>query len=143
MPNTRIPFTITNWTDLPQTEFKGERGKAYWQTIEFPGIRLRIVEYTCNYLADHWCAKGHIAYCIEGEINIELANGKIFILRKGMSFSVEDFSGVHRFYSEKGARLFMIDGDFLDFSLKANEHDKRWDTADLLDYVEVKYFCCR
>jgi hypothetical protein len=72
-----IPFQAINWASLPRTEHKGETGTSYWQTILFPGLRIRVVEYSQNYRANHWCEKGHIVYCLEGEFLSELKNGKI------------------------------------------------------------------
>ncbi len=63
-----IPFQTTDWSTIPKTEHPGDTGMAYWQTLQFPGLRLRMVEYTPGYQADHWCQKGHIIYCIDGEM---------------------------------------------------------------------------
>jgi hypothetical protein len=35
-------------------------------------IRVRKVEYSAGYKADHWCKKGHIILCTEGEMETEL-----------------------------------------------------------------------
>ena len=48
-----IPFGTTDWAAITPTEHAGESGKAYWRTREFGGIRVRMVEYTPGYLADH------------------------------------------------------------------------------------------
>ena len=92
-----IPFQTTDWTTVPVTEHPGETGKAFWQTLQYSGLRVRLVEYTPGYKADHWCEKGHIIFCIEGEITSELADG----------------ASSHRSITETGAKLFIIDGDFL------------------------------
>jgi hypothetical protein len=62
-----IPFQTIDWTTIPKVEYKGEAGAAMWQTVQFPGLRIRIVEYLKGYLADHWCQKGHIVHCLQGE----------------------------------------------------------------------------
>ena len=72
MSNKNIPFQTIDWSQIPKTEHKGETGVAYWQTVEFSGLRVRIVEYSPGYLADHWCEKGHLVYCIEGNVVNEL-----------------------------------------------------------------------
>jgi len=71
-----IPFQTIDWTTIPKVEYKGETGTATWQTVQFPGLRIRIVEYSKGYLADHWCRKGHIVHCLEGEFISELQTEK-------------------------------------------------------------------
>ena len=83
-----ILFTAIDWTKVEKIGHKGESGIAYWQILHFDNIRLRMVEYSEDYYADHWCEKGHIVHCLEGEFNSELANGEQFILKKGMSYIV-------------------------------------------------------
>ena len=75
MNNKNIPFQTINWTQIPKTEHKGETGVAYWQILQFDGLRIRIVEYSAGYVADHWCEKGHIVHCLEGEVINEQKNG--------------------------------------------------------------------
>ena len=104
-----IPFGITNWSKVEQTEHKGERGIAYWRTQHFGNIRVRMVEYAPGYLADHWCLKGHILLCMEGELNTELGNGRKFTLKPGMSYQVADDDEPHRSSTRVGAKLFIID----------------------------------
>jgi hypothetical protein len=111
--NSNIPFQTIDWTRIPKTEHKGETGIAYWQTVQFPGLRVRIVEYSRGYLADHWCQKGHIVHCLEGEFVSELQNGEKTILTKGMTYVVSDDLSSHRSITKNGATLMIIDGDFL------------------------------
>ena len=85
-----IPFTSIDWSSIPKEEFKGEEGVAIWQTIQFSGLRLRIVEYSSGYIADHWCQKGHIVHCLEGEVINELEGETTSFLKKGMSYIVSD-----------------------------------------------------
>jgi hypothetical protein len=108
-----IPFNHIDWSDVPKTEHRGERGIAYWQTLNFDGLRLRIVEYSAGYLADHWCQKGHIVHCLEGEFVSELDNGEDFLLEKGMTYVVSDDLSSHRSITKNGVKLLIIDGDFL------------------------------
>ena len=115
MSNKNIPFRTINWSDIPKTEHKGETGIAYWQTAQFEGLRIRIVEYSKGYLADHWCQKGHIVHCLEGDFVSELKDGSRFILQKGMTYVVSDELSSHRSVAEKGVKLLIIDGDFLKF----------------------------
>lgn len=108
-----IPFQITDWALIPVTEHKGETGAAYWKTLQLGEIRIRMVEYSENYKADHWCQKGHIIYCIEGEMMTKLSDGQEFRLSKGMSYQVSDDLSSHCTYSKDGVKLFIIDGAFL------------------------------
>src|ERR1700751_878923 len=111
-PN-NIPFQITDWKTIPAEEHKGESGIAYWKTQQFGGLRIRMIEYSANYKADHWCQKGHIIFCIEGEMDTELADGSIHKLSKGMTYQVSDELSSHRTSSVNGVKLFVVDGDFL------------------------------
>jgi hypothetical protein len=104
-----IPFGVTDWSTIPQTEHAGETGTDYWRTCQFGPIRVRMVEYTANYLADHWCVKGHILLCIEGELQTELQDGRVCTLRPGMSYQVSDHGEPHRSKTEMGAKLFIVD----------------------------------
>jgi mannose-6-phosphate isomerase class I len=113
LKETGISFRTIDWSVIPKTEHKGENGMAYWQTIEFPGLRVRLVEYSKGYIADHWCRKGHIVHCLEGEFVSELQNGEVFTLKKGMSYIVSDGISSHRSVSNQGVKLMIIDGDFL------------------------------
>lgn len=108
-----IPFQTIDWSNIPKTEHKGEKGTSYWQTIQHEGLRLRIVEYTSGYLADHWCRKGHIVHCLEGEFVSELSTGDEFSLSAGMTYIVSDNLSSHRSISKNGVRLLIIDGEFL------------------------------
>lgn len=104
-----IPFGTTDWSQLERTEHKGECGIAYWRTQTFGGIRVRMVEYSAGYVADHWCRKGHVLLCLEGELHTELEDGRTFTLGPGMSYQVADHAEPHRSRTTVGARLFIVD----------------------------------
>ena len=104
-----IPFGVTDWSQVEPTEHKGERGAAYWRTRQFGDIRVRMVEYTPGYLADHWCTKGHIILCVAGELQTELADGRTLTLKPGMGYQVADGAEPHRSSTAVGARLFIVD----------------------------------
>ncbi len=108
-----ILFTTTDWNALPATRHPGETGFALWKTIQYQGLRIRLVEYSPDYLADHWCEKGHILLCLEGEMLTELSTGEQFTLTKNMSYQVSDALSSHRSSTKTGAKLFIVDGDFL------------------------------
>lgn len=104
-----IPFGTTDWSAVTPTEHPGETGLARWRTREFGGIRVRMVEYSPGYAADHWCEKGHILLCLEGELLTELADGRTFTLRPGTSYQVADGAEPHRSRTAGGAKLFVVD----------------------------------
>jgi hypothetical protein len=104
-----IPFGVSNWEEIAAVEHPGETGIAKWHTQQFDTIRVRLVEYSPGYMADHWCRKGHILFCLEGELHTELADGRSFILTPGMSYQVADDAEAHRSSTKIGARLFIVD----------------------------------
>jgi quercetin dioxygenase-like cupin family protein len=104
-----LPFGVTDWSVIEQTEHTGEQGVAFWRTRNFGPIRVRMVEYSPGYLADHWCAKGHILLCLEGELHTELEDGRRFTLKPGCSYQVADNGERHRSSTEQGAKLFIVD----------------------------------
>lgn len=104
-----IPFGTTDWSALGPTEHKGETGVAYWRTRQFGPIRVRMVEYSPGYRADHWCTKGHILLCLKGELYTKLADGREFVLTPGTSYQVADNDAPHRSYTNTGAKLFIVD----------------------------------
>ncbi|MEZ7865193.1 MAG: DHCW motif cupin fold protein [Rhodospirillales bacterium] len=104
-----IPFGITDWDTIERTEHKGEAGMAYWKTQNFGNIRVRMVEYTAGYLADHWCVKGHILLCLQGELDTELEDGRTFTLTPGTNYQVADNAEPHRSSTKTGAKLFIVD----------------------------------
>jgi hypothetical protein len=111
-PN-NIPFQTTDWEAIPVTEHPGETGFALWRTLQYGDLRIRMVEYSNNYKADHWCEKGHLIFCIEGEMNTALADGRMFKMSKGMSYQVSDQLSSHQSSSVEGVKLIIIDGAFL------------------------------
>jgi hypothetical protein len=109
MRRTDIPFGITDWAQVPSTAHAGEVGHATWRTQQFHDVRVRMVEYSPGYVADHWCEKGHILLCLSGELDTTLADGRRFVLTPGMSYQVADGAEPHRSESPKGAVLFIVD----------------------------------
>jgi hypothetical protein len=104
-----IPFGTTDWSKIERTGHPGVTGMAYWRSCRFGDVRVRMVEYTPGYAADHWCKKGHILLCLEGELSTELEDGRLFILKAGMSYQVADEAEAHRSSTVTGARLFIVD----------------------------------
>src|SRR6187399_1929230 len=102
-----IPFGVTDWTQVPATEHAGKTGGATWRTRHFGAVRVRKVEYSPGYRADHWCEKGHVLLCLAGELETELADGRTFVLRPGMSYQVADGAEPHRSSTATGATLFI------------------------------------
>ncbi|WP_267226663.1 DHCW motif cupin fold protein [Dyella silvae] len=105
-----LPFTPTQWDQLPATVHPGEAGEAHWRTFSIGDLRVRTVEYSAGYLADHWCDRGHVLYVLDGELHTELKDGRRFVLTAGMSYQVSDFGdAAHRSSTPTGARLFIVD----------------------------------
>jgi len=108
-----IPFQIIDWDKVPSTEKNGETGTVRSKTLQFDNIRVRIVEYSAGYKADHWCQKGHIIHCLDGEMVSELEDGSKSVFSKGMTYIVSDDLSSHRSTTANGVKLLIIDGDFL------------------------------
>lgn len=105
-----LPYTPVHWDALPATEHPGETGTALWRTLNNGDVRMRVVELSPGYLADHWCDRGHIVYVLEGEVTSELKDGRSFIMKPGMGYTVSDFGdAAHRSWTKDGARLFIVD----------------------------------
>ena len=104
-----LPFSITDWSTVEVTEHRGERGVAYWRTRQFGPVRVRMVEYSRGYVADHWSKKGHILLCLAGELHTELEDGRRVVLAPGMSYQVADGAEPHRSSTSIGATLFIVD----------------------------------
>ncbi|QFP76716.1 DHCW motif cupin fold protein [Deinococcus sp. AJ005] len=104
-----IPFGVTDWSAVPMTEHPGVTGVAHWRTQNFGGIRVRMVEYSPGYLADHWCSKGHILLVLDGQLDTELEDGRTFTLLPGQSYQVADHAEAHRSSTASGAKLFIVD----------------------------------
>lgn len=104
-----FPFQTINWQDVPCEEHPGETGKAYWQVRHMNEVRIRRVEYTAGYVADHWCSKGHVLLCIAGELETELQDGRRFTLTPGMVYLVGDQCEAHRSATQGGCTLFIVD----------------------------------
>lgn len=109
MKMTGIPFEATDWSLVEATVHPGETGQAIWRTKQFGDIRVRMVEYSAGYKADHWCSKGHILLCLEGQLTVELEGGAEAVLKPGMSYQVADGAEPHRSRTESGCRLFIVD----------------------------------
>lgn len=104
-----LPFGVTDWSSVERTVHPGAHGQATWRTRNFGDLRLRMVEYSPGYSADHWCSKGHFLLCLEGELETELADGRRFTLTPGMMYQVADGAEAHRSSTRGGARLYIVD----------------------------------
>jgi quercetin dioxygenase-like cupin family protein len=104
-----VPFCTVDWSQVEPSEHPGETGKAYWRTLEIGNIRVRMVEYTPGYFANHWCSRGHVLLVLEGELITELQDGKTFTLMPGVSYQVADGAEPHRSHTNTGAKLFIVD----------------------------------
>ena len=104
-----VAFNTMDWSTISPTEHAGTAGVAYWRTFEMGNIRVRMVEYSAGYMADHWCSHGHVLLVLEGEMTTELSDGREFQLKAGMSYQVADDANPHRSHTETGAKLFIVD----------------------------------
>jgi quercetin dioxygenase-like cupin family protein len=104
-----IPFCVTDWETVPAETYPGDAGHAIWRTQHFGDIRVRLVDCSPGYVADHWCAKGHIIFCIKGEMTTDLMDGRSFQLKAGQSYQVADNDGHHRSHTDIGVKLFIVD----------------------------------
>lgn len=104
-----IPFGITDWAQIEAERHPGDSGFALWRVAKFGDIRVRMVDYSPGYVADHWCIKGHILLCLKGEMITELDDGRTFVLTPGVSYQVADDAEAHRSTTRDGATLFIVD----------------------------------
>ena len=104
-----LPFMTTDWSAVPATEHRGTTGVATWRTVQAGELRIRMVEYSPGYQADHWCRRGHVLLVLEGELETELDDGRITTLSAGMSYQVANDAEAHRSRTQAGAKLFIVD----------------------------------
>lgn len=109
MQLSNIPFQVTDWSAIPAEEHPGDVGVARWHVKRHGDIRVRMIEYSPGYVADHWCEKGHILFCVAGELHTRLQDGRVVVLRPGMSYEVADGDAAHRSEAPTGATLFVVD----------------------------------
>ena len=109
MQLTGIPFSTSDWSDIEETVHEGTQGEAIWKTTYINDVRVRLVKYSAGYIANHWCSKGHIIYCVEGEMETELQDGRKFPLREGMMYTVGDNTDAHKSSTAEGCTLFIVD----------------------------------
>lgn len=102
-------FAITDWRSAEVTTRAGLSGVAHSRGRQIGPIRFRLVEYSAGYVSDHWCGKGHVLYCLEGELETTLADGRVFHLSPGMSYEVADEVQPHRSATKQGAKLLIVD----------------------------------
>jgi quercetin dioxygenase-like cupin family protein len=104
-----VPYTVTDWSAVAPTEHPGETGMALWRTFEMGNLRVRMVEFSAGYAADHWCSRGHVVLVLEGEVTSELSDGSSTVMRPGMGYQVADDTAPHRSFTETGAKVFIVD----------------------------------
>lgn len=104
-----FPFQAISWTSVPLEEYKGETGTYYTQQLMMSDIRVRMIEYSTDFKADHWCTKGHVLLCLEGELDILLKDGRKMKLLKDMSLFIGDENEPHFISTAIGCKLFIVD----------------------------------
>ena len=106
----KTPFTHLNWVNIPVEEYPGKYGTSHWRSFNSGALRVRIVDYGPEYLADHWCDRGHVLHLLSGELTVELADGREVYLGSGSSFCVSDYGdAAHRVRTLSGCRVFIVD----------------------------------
>lgn len=109
----KIPFETIDWSSLPTTTVNGATGHAVMRIVQHDGLRIRMVEYSAGYLADHWCPLGHLVFVLEGELINEHEDGTVNVLKPGMSYHVSDGLSSHRSRTNGPVKLLVVDGVFL------------------------------
>ena len=104
-----MPMSTTDWDQVEPTRHAGETGFALWRTQHFANLRVRMVEYSPGYLADHWCSKGHVVLCLSGSLEMEVRDSARLSLQPGQSYHVGDGDPPHRSSTSTGAMLFIVD----------------------------------
>ena len=74
MERYRIDFESMPW----ERAAVGAKFKAY----ERNGRKLRLAEFTREFVEPDWCTKGHIGYLLEGQMEIDF-DGKVIIFGPG------------------------------------------------------------
>jgi len=79
----RIDFRSEPWREMAP----GARHKV----VEWAGKRLRLVEFTDAFVEHGWCAKGHVGFVLDGELELafgdcamRLGPGDAFVTRAGL-----------------------------------------------------------
>jgi quercetin dioxygenase-like cupin family protein len=104
-----VPYVTTDWSSITPTEHPGTTGMALWRTFETGNLRVRMVDFSAGYMADHWCSRGHVVLVLEGEVVSELSDGTSSVLKPGMSYQVADDAAPHRSCTVAGAKVFIVD----------------------------------
>ena len=102
-------FETIKWSEVAIEEHPGDTGFATWKVKKLNDIRVRLVEYSPGYKANHWCSKGHVLFCMDGEMDTELEDGRVMKLTKGMCYFVGDNNEAHRSSTSTGCKLFIVD----------------------------------
>jgi hypothetical protein len=74
MEHCRVDFGSIPW----EQPAAGVRFKAYEQA----GRRLRLAEFTRDFVEPDWCTKGHIGYVLEGQMEVSF-HGRVVTFRSG------------------------------------------------------------
>jgi quercetin dioxygenase-like cupin family protein len=104
-----FPFDIVRWASQPAVTQPGTSGIATVKTVRLGEMRLRKIEFTPGYCADHWGSKGHIGFVLSGSLSIALENGGVFEVPAGDSFHVGDDRNLHRAETRTGATVILVD----------------------------------
>jgi len=104
-----LGFSTVDWDAIPIEEHPGDKGTVRSRAYSRNNVRVRMVEYSPGYSADHWCVKGHVVLCVRGEFVSKHKDGSDHTIRAGMTYIVGDHEVPHRSSSEHGATLWIVD----------------------------------
>lgn len=104
-----VPFQQIDWASVPVKQAPGETGRFSQRFFEQGNLRVRLVEYSPGYKADHWCTRGHVIHVLEGILITELQDGRSFTTHAGSTYVVQDGDSPHRSHTHGGAKMFVVD----------------------------------
>ena len=104
-----IPFAVIEWDQLTESSQIGATGMSSSRTMQVGDLRVRLVRYSPDYLADHWCDLGHLGHVLEGDVVLELRDGSEYTVTAGMTFQIPSREAPHRVASRGGARVLIVD----------------------------------
>jgi quercetin dioxygenase-like cupin family protein len=101
---------VTDWSQVPASEQRGESGRATFRARQIGDIQLRLVEFSPGFRTERWCPKGHILLVLSGTLTVEHQDGPTYRLSAGMTYHAPDDAGSpHRAFSDDGAEFFIVD----------------------------------
>jgi mannose-6-phosphate isomerase class I len=104
-----INSKFIGWDKIEPVETKGETGFNTSKEFHINNIRIMMSEYSANYKSSAWCNRGHIIYCVDGEMNIILKDKENFNLRTGDSLILAENDSHIAVTGAQPAKIFIVD----------------------------------